>query len=225
MKNFFFLVIVLGLLGLAAFRWLYSSVEADFEEVHETIAKESLQSARNIAKAGAQNKDSHLVNKNLATPGKTAPTPGLAPGQRHPGSSHLGGESSVPQYVPPPGDTGEEPFSVNDHYGKSYWCRGHIPPTVRGGNKCVYPNACFSCTGSEIIIPEVPDAHPFCNDAEGTLSVAFDLLCCPLGFNDGKLNCPRQAECFQDTDVSSCPMPPEMQSVLDQPNSIYVEQD
>ncbi len=175
-----FHLIVISLAG-ACIYLLYLFIfgfKSELAEARHTIRQESVQSVRNSTKINEKPELKPFINKALQEPSRTL-------------------ERSTPDPVISP-ETKEDYLAVNPEVftsrldEKDYWCRNVNLVLDSQPVKCMYPDACFGCTGP-IIPPEVPTARPIC--ADGSESQLYHVECCPSLSGSGP-SCPSVEQCF-----------------------------
>lgn len=176
MKIFIFFVLCASALGFGIHAYFFQ-VESGYSSAREQIQKESVQSALALASKPAPMDPA--LNKNLqpanlpAQPARVAP-----PAARDPASVHGNGET----------------FSDLNSNGMDYWCRPTEPAIDSQKWSCNYPEACFTCTSSRIVVPEVTAATPLCYD--GSQAMMSNVVCCARGQGTAA-ECPGLTECYR----------------------------
>jgi len=169
-------------LGLCyALHTFFFKTQNDYAKDQAQIEKESVESAVAMANHSA-NLDPAL-NKNLANDHPSAD-----------GGKNERAPSSVAAH--------DEAFTSTGPDGRNFWCRPTKNQVDPGAWTCAYPGACFQCVGSQVIIPEVADADPFCGN--GTRAAVQDVVCCAHPSGGNTAECPGLAECYQSVDSTEC---------------------
>jgi len=174
LKFHLFFLTMLSLTGLLAHK-LVQSFAQDFARARPDIERESfdIKNKLRLRLSSFQNQDQiDYFNKAIRLQASRTDTPAVIPPE-------------------------EEQLNENLAYeNQEYWCRKTEVSLFTDSNRvqCEYLHACYRCSNSRPIIPEIDTAVPFCED--GNKAVTFDVECCPTDIHGETFECPPLAACL-----------------------------